>query len=75
MLAVDHDGRVLVVEVKHGGDTAGRGWTPAQVALSLRLCQRWVQATPWAASILKGMLDQARVIGLGADRSSRSLTR
>jgi hypothetical protein len=64
MLAVDGNGRVLVVEVKHGGDTAGVGWTPAQVARYLRLCQLRVDATPWAASILNGMLVQARRIGL-----------
>src|SRR3954451_11238982 len=59
LLAVDRAGRVLVVEVKHGTDTGGVGWTPAQVALYLRLCQLWVDATPWAGSVLNGMLDQA----------------
>jgi hypothetical protein len=67
MLAVDQQGRVLVVEVKHGGDTAGVGWTPAQVARYLRLCQVWIEATPQAASILNGMLEQARYIGLITD--------
>lgn len=69
MLAVDRQGRVLVVEVKHGGDTPGVGWTPAQVARYLRLCQLWVDATPWASSILNGMLQQAREIGLVTDLS------
>ena len=67
MLAVDREGRVLVVEVKHGSDTGGVGWTPAQVARYLRLCQLWVDATPWAPSILNGMLQQAAQIGLLAD--------
>ena len=69
MLAVDRKGRVLVVEVKHGGDTAGVGWTPAQVARYLRLCQLWVDATSSAASILNGMLEQSRKIGLVNDPS------
>lgn len=68
MLAVDREGRLLVIEVKYGGDTAGVGWTPAQVARYLRLCQLWVDATPWAPSILNGMLRQATEIGLAADR-------
>jgi len=69
LLAVDRAGRVLVVEVKHGTDTGGVGWTPAQVALYLRLCQLWVDATPWAGSVLNGMLDQARRIGLSGHSS------
>jgi hypothetical protein len=71
MLAVDAAGRVLVVEIKDGGGTTGVGWTPAQVARYTRLLQLWVDATPWAASILNGMLDQAIRTGLAQDRGFR----
>jgi hypothetical protein len=64
LLAVDGDGRVLIVEAKHGSDTAGVGWTPAQVARYLRVVQLWAGATPSAADVLNGMLAQAAGIGL-----------
>ena len=67
-LLVERDGGVLVVEVKHGGDTTGVGWTPAQVALYLRLVRQWVDGTPSAASILNGMLRQSAQVGLVTDR-------
>lgn len=71
MLGVGREGRVLVVEVKDGGDTAGVGWTPAQVALYQRICQLWVDATPCTASVLNGMLEQAVHVGTAKDQGYR----
>jgi hypothetical protein len=64
LLGVDGEGRVLVIEAKHGSDTGGVGWTPAQVARYLRIVELWADATPWAGEVLNGMLAQARRIGI-----------
>jgi hypothetical protein len=64
-IAIDQDGRVLIVEAKHNSDTAGLGLTPAQVALYLSLFERWAQQDPvHARDVLTGMVAQRRVIGL-----------
>lgn len=71
LLAVDGEGRVLVVEVKHGGDTAGIGWTPAQVALYLLILGLWADACPDRAEVLNGMLDQRRRLALVPESTYR----
>jgi hypothetical protein len=64
-IAVDPAGRVLVIEVKDGKDTAGVGWTPAQVSVYLRMFRAWVDADPEAAARdLRGMLRQRQAVGL-----------
>jgi len=64
LLALDPRGRVLVIEVKDGADTAGVGWTPAQVALYLRLFECWADHCTGAADILSAMLKQRQRLGL-----------
>jgi hypothetical protein len=64
-LAVDADGRLLVIEVKPGLNTAGVGWTPAQVARYLWLFTAWAQQDPaHAHAVLTGMLAQRVRLGL-----------
>lgn len=63
-LAVDPQGKLLAIEVKHGRDTGGVGWTPAQVAVYLGLMRRWADATPNAAEIINRMLAQYATLGL-----------
>lgn len=54
-LAVDSDGRVLVMEVKPGNQTAALGWTTAQVALYHWLFTAWAQQEPARAhAVLTG---------------------
>jgi hypothetical protein len=64
-LAVDSDGRVLVMEVKPGIQTAALGWTTAQVALYHWLFTSWAQQEPYRArEVLTGMLAQRVRLGL-----------
>lgn len=64
-LAVDPHGRLLIIEAKHGSDTAGLGWTPAQVAIYLRLFRAWAEHDPdHAHVVLSGMIEQRVRIGL-----------
>ena len=66
-LAVDADGRVLVMEIKPGSATASLGWTPAQVARYHRLFDAWAQQGPGhAREVLKGMLAQRSQMGLAS---------
>lgn len=67
LLAVDRQGRVLIVEAKDGADTTGLGLALAQVGLYRRLFARWVDVCSEAASILTGMLEQRRALGLAPD--------
>ena len=72
-LAIDQEGRLLVIEVKHGSDTAGLGWTPAQVAVYLGLMKLWVASTSDPTSVLNGMLAQYAHLGLpGATVTARA---
>lgn len=64
VLGVDTGGRVLVIEVKPGSETGALGRAPFQVAQYMALLQAWEAATPRAAEILNGMLDQRRKLGL-----------
>jgi hypothetical protein len=67
-LVVDADGRVLVMEVKPGIQTAALGWTPAQVALYHSLFSSWARQDPGLAhEVLTGMLAQRVRIGLAPD--------
>jgi hypothetical protein len=63
-LAVDEEGRVLVIEVKPAVASLA-GTTPAQVALYLRLLEAWVeQDESHAAAVIEGMLEQRVAVGL-----------
>lgn len=44
-LGIDNEGNVLAIEVKGGYDTAGVGWTPAQVMVYTRLLEQWLKHT------------------------------
>lgn len=58
-LAVDRQGRLLAIEAKHGSDMGGVGWTPAQVAVYLRLFEAWIEDDrAHAQRVLGAMLDQ-----------------
>ena len=58
-LAVDRQGRLLAIEAKHGSDIGGVGWTPAQVAVYLRLFEAWIEHDPeHARRVLSAMLEQ-----------------
>jgi hypothetical protein len=63
-LAIDQQGRLLIIEAKHASDTGGVGWTPCQVAVYLRLFRTWVERARDAATTLTGMLAQRRQLGL-----------
>jgi hypothetical protein len=64
-LAIDNDGNLLAIEVKGGYDTAGVGWTPAQVAVYKRLLEVWWNDDPEAArQSLVNSLEQRRKLGL-----------
>ena len=68
-LAIDREGRVLIVEVKPASETTAVGWTPAQVFLYYRLFSAWVEQEPDSApEVLEGMLQQRVRIGLARER-------
>ena len=69
-LAVDNKGRILTIEVKGGYDTAGMGWTPAQVAVYKRIIEEWIEADPQAArEALAASLAQRRAIGMAGNQT------
>lgn len=64
-LALDADGRVLIIEVKPGSATGPLSFTPAQVALYYWLFSKWVeQDEDSARHVLEGMLKQRTAAGL-----------
>jgi hypothetical protein len=64
-LAMDKDGRLLIIEVKPGWETGPLGRTPGQVGLYRRLFARWTAQDPaLAREVLEGMLDQRAEAGL-----------
>lgn len=68
-LAIDNDGNLLAIEVKGGYDTAGVGWTPAQVAKYKRLLDVWWNDDPEAArQSLVSSLEQRRKLGLAGNQ-------
>jgi hypothetical protein len=69
-LAIDMQRRVLIIEAKGASDTGGVGWTPAQVAVYLRLFGAWVEArADDAPEVLSGMLDQRKRLGLAPEHA------
>ncbi len=64
VLAVDADGRVLVIEVKPGHQTGTLAWTPYQVAQYVAQCRAWADGEPRASGILNKMLSQRETLGL-----------
>lgn len=70
-LAIDVQGRVLIIEAKGANDTGGVAWTPAQVAVYRRLFGAWAkERSDEAPSVLGGMLDQRKRLGLAPEDSS-----
>ncbi|MCE7888659.1 MAG: hypothetical protein DYH12_02980 [Sorangiineae bacterium PRO1] len=63
-LAIDSRGRLLVMEAKHASDTTGVGWTPAQVAVYLRLFRARAARHPEQLAIVNEMLGQRQRLGL-----------
>ncbi len=65
VLAIDHDGRLLVVEVKPYDEIKGIAWSPAQVLVYAELFGYLVEDDA-AIDALDGMLTQRVAIGLDA---------
>jgi hypothetical protein len=64
-LAIDTDGRVLVIAARIGKDARRTGWAPAQLAMHLALARRWAeQDTVHAADVLEGQRDERLRLGL-----------
>ncbi len=64
-LAIDDDGNLLAIEVKGGYDTAGVGWTPAQVMVYKRILDNWRgQTSEEPHEVLEKALEQRRELGL-----------
>jgi hypothetical protein len=62
LLAIDPEGRLLVIEVKGAGNTSGIRWAPAQVSVYAALFRRWQteRGDAHAYAVLAGMLAQHR---------------
>lgn len=68
LLAVDDEGRILVVEVKPGSATSGIAWSPLQATFYTRLFRSWAdEAGDDAPRILRSMLAQRVDLGLTRD--------
>jgi len=65
-LAVDANGRVLLIEVKRITETTEASRTPAQVALYLSIFQEWAEEHP-AEAVLREMLKRRVELGLIED--------
>jgi hypothetical protein len=64
---VDAAGRLLVIEAKPAGSSAGITWGPAQVGYYARLFSLWVDADEQAAiTTVDQMLGQRVQLGLAA---------
>jgi hypothetical protein len=64
-LAIDTEGRVLVIAARDGADARRTGWAPAQLAMHLALARRWAeQDTVHAADVLEGQRDERLRLGL-----------
>ena len=64
-LAVDRDGRLLVIEVKPATELNGTAWTPLQVAVYHHLFSAWLKsAGDEAATVIGGMLEDRAKLGL-----------
>lgn len=65
LLCLDHEGRVLLVELKPGLEMKGITWAPAQVGVYADLFERWAaQSEVNAGDVLQGMLVQRQALGL-----------
>jgi hypothetical protein len=64
-LAIDADGRALVLAIRDGADARRTGWAPAQLAMHFALARRWAaQDTVHAADVLEGQRDERLRAGL-----------
>jgi hypothetical protein len=68
VVAMDGDGRLLVVEVKGATDTKGITWAPVQVGIYADLFRQWAsQDSHTAVEVLRRMLGQRVRLGLSPD--------
>jgi hypothetical protein len=76
-LAIDADGRVLVLALRDAADARRTGWAPAQLAMHLALARRWAaQDTVHAADVLEGQRNERVRLGLLAPSArARAITR
>jgi len=64
VLAVDGEGRLLIIEAKPATTAAGIVRAPAQVRFYAHLFALWLVSTEDAPTILSGMLEQRQRVGL-----------
>ncbi|MGH2758689.1 MAG: hypothetical protein ACRDKJ_03895 [Actinomycetota bacterium] len=64
LLAIDKDGRLLVMEVKPATYGSGIVWSPLQVMFYAELFQEWATKADDATECLRAMLDQRVELGL-----------
>jgi hypothetical protein len=76
-LAIDAEGRVLVIAARHAADARRTGWAPAQLAMHFALARRWAeQDTVHAADVLEGQRGERVRLGLlPASARARVITR
>jgi hypothetical protein len=76
-LAIDAEGRVLVIAARDGADARRTGWAPAQLAVHFALARRWAgQDTVHAADVLEGQRSERVRLGLlPASAQTRVITR
>ena len=76
-LAIDAEGRVLVIAARDGADARRTGWAPAQLAMHFALARRWAQQdTVHAADVLEGQRGERLRLGLlPASAHGRIITR
>ena len=71
-LAIDTEGRVLVIAARTGTDARRTGWAPAQLAMHFTLARRWAeQDTVHAADVLEGQRRRAPAARAAPARARR----
>ena len=68
LLAVDRDGRLLVVEVKPADELKGIAWAPGQARLYAELFARLLDVDPSARTEMIAMIHQRQRLGLPGPR-------
>jgi hypothetical protein len=71
-LAVAPDGTLLAIEIKPATATSTIPWAPVQVRHYANLLTSWASATPAAAVIVDGMVEQRAELGLTDQRPTCS---
>lgn len=67
VLAVENDGRLLVIEAKPANALDGIAWGPAQVSFYAQLFALWIENAYRTHQGLQQMLEQRKVLGLTPD--------